>query len=86
MSEPMDLKFWNKPLCYEDVITREWRVIDSAAEAILILDNDWPMTRGKCFAKARKICLQALEGKQSAEKARAAFKKAAKEAHVQVKG
>jgi hypothetical protein len=82
----MDPKFWNKPLCYESALTGEWRVVDSAAEAILILQNRWPLSRGRRLAKARKICLKVLEGKRSAEKGRKSFIRAAKEAHVHVEG
>ncbi len=82
----MDPKFWNKPICFESASSHEWRIVDSTAEAALILMNQWPLATGKKLLKARKICIKVLEGKGSVDKARMAFVKAAKEAHIPVEG
>lgn len=82
----MDPKFWNKPICFEAASSHEWRIVNSTAEAALILMNQWPLASGKKLVKAKKVCIKVLEGKRSVDKARVAFMKAAKEARIPVEG
>lgn len=56
------------------------RVVFDTVEAAQVLMGEWPTDTGVSLTAAKRACLAALEGKQPAESARAAFLKAAKEA------
>ncbi|MBB3238197.1 DUF982 domain-containing protein [Phyllobacterium endophyticum] len=58
--------------------------VSSVAEASEILLRNWPVQRGKELSRARRACLDAIEGKGSVEEARTAFVAAAKEAGILV--
>ncbi|WP_258163224.1 DUF982 domain-containing protein [Rhizobium sp. TH2] len=45
----------------------------------------WPLDTGRAFMAAQRACLAALEGRATADKARAAFIKAADEADVHIR-
>ncbi len=64
--------------------TGELRNVSSVAEASEILRQNWPVQRGKELSRARRACLDAMEGTGSVEEARTAFVAAAKEAGVLV--
>lgn len=59
------------------------RIVTSVREAAeCILSDEWPRRHGKADTAARKALLGAMEGKVSAEDARAAFEQAAKDAGI----
>lgn len=64
--------------------TGELRNVSSVAEAAEILRQNWPADRGKELSRARRACLDAMEGTGSVEEARTAFVAAAKEAGILV--
>lgn len=59
--------------------------VGSIEEAMEFLLQHWPDKRSRKFNTARQACLDALEGKQTVEAARAAFIAAATEAGIYVK-
>lgn len=62
----------------------ELRNVSSVTEAAEVLMMQWPRHKGKALAAARQACLDALEGKETVENARAAFIAAAEEARILV--
>lgn len=64
--------------------TGELRNVSSVAEAAEILRQNWPSDRGKELSRARRACLDAMEGTGSLEEARTAFVAAANEAGILV--
>jgi hypothetical protein len=62
----------------------ELRNVSSVTEAAEVLMMQWPRHKGKALAAARQACLDALEGKETVENARAAFIAAAGEARILV--
>ncbi len=80
----MDKK-WTKPLSYALPQTGDFKTIGSVGEAMVALRSNWPVVAGRQLREARKICVEALEGKRPAAEARRAFIAAAVEAHVFVK-
>lgn len=58
--------------------------VSSVKQATELLAHRWTKHCGPKHAAATKVCLKALEGKASAEEARLAFVKAAKEINVYV--
>ncbi|WP_454818387.1 DUF982 domain-containing protein [Labrys neptuniae] len=52
---------------------------DAAADYLL---NNWPADSGERYDFAKRVCLEAIEGKRDPEDARAAFLLAAEEAGV----
>lgn len=57
-------------------------VIKSAREAIACLKTKWPNNKGLSYAKAKKLCLEAVNGTSPNAEARAAFEAAALEAGI----
>ena len=62
--------------------TGELRNVSSVADAAEILRQNWPVDRGRELSRARRACLDAMEGTGSVEEARTAFVAAAKEAGI----
>ena len=60
--------------------------VASIDEAVDFLLRHWPEKKHQSFDIAHKACLDVLEGRHSAESARAAFIAAAKEANIYVVG
>ncbi|UXN66030.1 DUF982 domain-containing protein (plasmid) [Phyllobacterium sp. A18/5-2] len=58
------------------------RNVTSVMEAAVLLFQVWPKDRGKAYFAARRACIEALEGKATADDARAAFIAAAREVHM----
>ncbi|MDT3379724.1 DUF982 domain-containing protein [Labrys portucalensis] len=56
--------------------------IGDANEAADYLLNNWPADSGERYDFAKRVCLEAIEGKRDPEDARAAFLLAAEEAGV----
>ena len=56
--------------------------IGDASEAADYLLNNWPVDSGERYDFAKRVCLEAIEGKRDPEDARAAFLLAAEEAGV----
>ncbi len=72
----MQNEVWQQP-----VRTRS-DAVKSTFEAIDFLDHHWPNIKGPRFVKARYACLAALDGRESAEVARARFAEAVAEAQL----
>jgi hypothetical protein len=81
----MDPKRWSKPLTLESPKLGRHHTINSTSEAALVLKNNWPIKRGQNLKRARKTCLEVLDGKKAPSEARSAFIAAAVEAHVFVR-
>lgn len=56
--------------------------VGSTFQALDFLDHHWPNIKGPRFVKARYACLAALDGRESAEVARARFQDAVAEAQL----
>ncbi|KAA0695544.1 DUF982 domain-containing protein [Neorhizobium sp. P12A] len=75
-----DLK-WKSPV--EVSFAQEGsKVVQNPFEALVCLTDMWPSIRGLRFLKARSACRAALDGRKTAEEARAEFIAAAKEARL----
>jgi hypothetical protein len=59
--------------------------VASLEDAVEFLQRHWPHNKGRKFNTAERACVDALDGKQSVEAARAAFIEAVKEAGIFVK-
>lgn len=77
--------WWDKSVELELGKPGGYRAVKSTREAVEFLMLRWPQQDGRAFAAAKRTCLQALEGKVKAEKARRAFIKAAEEAHISIR-
>jgi hypothetical protein len=60
-------------------------VVAAVEDAIDFLHHHWPDKKSRKFNTAEKACSDAVQGKQTAKAARAAFVSAAKEANLYVK-
>ncbi|MDX0509951.1 DUF982 domain-containing protein [Sinorhizobium medicae] len=77
--------WWDKSVELELGAEGKYRDVKSTREAVECLSQRWPQRDGRALAAAKRVCLQALEGKVGAEKARRAFIKAAEEAHISIR-
>ncbi len=81
-----DIRKWSRPISFVSPQTGDYRTIESAGDAILVLRApSWPVQAGKQLREAKKVCLEVIEGKRPPAEARRAFIAAAVEAHVFVK-
>lgn len=62
-----------------------YRTVKSTEDAALCLLEKWPTGKGKAYMVAQRTCLDALEGRATAENARQAFIKAAREAQIHIR-
>jgi hypothetical protein len=62
-----------------------YRTVRSTEDAALCLLERWPTGKGKAYMVAQRTCLDALEGRATAENARQAFIKAAREAKIHIR-
>lgn len=69
-TEPVEVNF--------DMSTRN--IISGPFDALALLTENWPHTRGLTFVRARSACRAALDGRKSAEEARKCFEDAVYEA------
>jgi hypothetical protein len=77
-----DLK-WKNPV--EVAFAHEGStVVKNPFEALICLTDMWPDMRGLKFLKARSACRAALDGRKTAEEARAEFIAAAEEAKLKM--
>lgn len=76
---------WDKPVTYEEDDRGGYRTIRGTEEAARALLHRWPVDEGEEFFAAQRVFLEVLDGKRTAEEARAAFLKAAAEADVFVR-
>jgi hypothetical protein len=60
------------------------KTVTGPSEALLCMADFWPDQRGPLYVAARSICRAAIDGRKSAEEARALFISAAQEAHLQM--
>ncbi|MQW88926.1 DUF982 domain-containing protein [Sinorhizobium saheli] len=77
--------WWDKSVELRFGETGNYRDVKSTREAVECLLVRWPLQEGRALAAAKRMCLQALEGKVDTEKARRAFIKAAEEAHISIR-
>ncbi len=57
-------------------------VIAGPFDALALLTENWPHTRGLTFVRARSACRAALDGRKTAEEARRYFEDAVSEAKL----
>jgi hypothetical protein len=62
-----------------------YRTVRSTEDAALCLLERWLTGKGKAYMVAQRTCLDALEGRATAENARQAFIKAAREAKIHIR-
>jgi len=80
------VKTWAKPISFLSPQTGDYRTIQSANEAIIVLQGaHWPVQSGKQLRDAKRICLDVMDGRRPPVEARRAFIAAAVEADVFVK-
>lgn len=60
------------------------KTLGSIGEAIEFLTHDWPVDKGRKFNTAMRVCVDALDGKQSGEAASLAFIEAADDAGIYI--
>jgi len=77
---PIDL--WDRPVELTIDGTDHFRRVSNSREALECLLTCWPTQSGEWYSRARKQCLQAVEGKGNHADAEAAFIKAAEEAGI----
>lgn len=81
----MNRGYWDEPVTMETLTLGRYQSVSSAAEAALILLDEWPVAEGKAFLAAQSACLMAMEGTATPDEARTAFLAAADEAGVYVR-
>lgn len=59
------------------------KIVSGPSEALHCMADLWPDRRGPVYVAARSVCRAAIDGRRSAEEARALFISAAQEAHLQ---
>ncbi|MES5098191.1 DUF982 domain-containing protein [Agrobacterium sp. BA1120] len=69
-TEPVEVNF--------DTSTRN--IIAGPFDALALLTENWPHTRGLTFVRARSACRAALDGRKTPEEARRCFEDAVSEA------
>ncbi|MDW9500070.1 DUF982 domain-containing protein [Sinorhizobium meliloti] len=77
--------WWDKSVELELGTEDKYRDVKSTREAVECLLQRWPRRDGPALAAAKRVCLQALDGKVKTERARRAFIKAAEEAHISIR-
>jgi len=75
---------WSKPIHIE-FPRRLPRVVDGPVAALDILDNEWPVRKGRHYAAAKEVCRAAAARLTSAEAAREIFISASIEAAVPIR-
>lgn len=70
---------WTEPV-EVNFDTSSINVISGPFDALALLTENWPHTRGLTFVRARSACRAALDGRKSAEEARKWFEDAVYEA------
>ncbi|KXG84764.1 DUF982 domain-containing protein [Agrobacterium bohemicum] len=78
----MKLTRWTEPVEVNFDTTNK-NVIAGPFDALALLTEDWPHTRGLNFVRARSACRAALDGRKSPEEARKCFEDAVSEARRQ---
>jgi hypothetical protein len=63
----------------------KYRTVKSTEDAARCLLELWPRDGGKAYMAAQRACLAALEGRVTADKARASFIEAADEADIHIR-
>jgi hypothetical protein len=71
---------WDRPVELMIENSDHFHQVRSSREAIACLMSSWPGDHTTGFAKARRTCMNAINGKARCEDAQAAFLKAAEEA------
>lgn len=72
---------WNEPIEI-GFVQGNTQVISGPSEALNCLANLWPEFRGPHYVAARSVCRAAIDGRKSAEEARAVFISATREARL----
>ncbi len=72
---------WNEPI-EVGFLKGDIRTISGPSDALNCLANLWPEYRGPHYVAARSICRAAIDGRKSAEEARAVFISATREARL----
>ena len=81
----MVIQQWNHGVDLELHGIGGYRTVRSTDDAALCLLQRWPTGKGKAYMVAQRTCLDALEGRATAENARQAFIKAAREANIHIR-
>ena len=81
----MNIGLWHKPVTVRADGAIDMLTVTTTAQAAQILLNRWPTRRGKAFEKAKIICVQVIEGRNTPKKARKAFLKAARKAGLRLR-
>jgi hypothetical protein len=76
----VNIGLWHKPVTVRADGAGDKLTVTTTAQAAQILLNRWPTRRGKALERAKVICVQVIEGRNTPEKARKAFVKAARKA------
>lgn len=72
---------WNEPIEI-GFLQGSTQIVSGPSEALNCLANLWPELRGPHYVAARSICRAAIDGRKSAEEARAVFISATREARL----
>lgn len=78
----MDTSIWDANVELTLECDDHFHVVRSAREAVACLRMSWPKNKGLSYAKAKRACLEAVEGIRPNAEARAAFEAAAEEAGI----
>ncbi len=78
----MKLTRWTEPVEVNFDKTNK-NIVAGPFDALALLTDDWPLTRGLNFVRARSACRAALDGRKSPEEARKCFEEAVSEARRQ---
>lgn len=72
---------WTKPVEISvDQANKD--VVAGPRDALTLLTENWPHTRGLMFVRARSACRAALDGRKTLEEARRCFEEAVSEASL----
>jgi hypothetical protein len=78
----MDTSIWDANVELTTESDDHFHVVRSAREAVAFLMTSWPNNKGLSYAKAKRACLDAVNGIRPNAEARAAFEAAAAEAGI----
>lgn len=78
----MNTGVWDEPVTFATTTLGQYRTITSATEAAHVLMGQSPINDGKELRRARRACLDVLQGTREPTASREAFLRAAEEAGV----
>ncbi|RWX81889.1 DUF982 domain-containing protein [Neorhizobium lilium] len=78
----MDHDLWDRPIEVAIESGDHFKSIRNSREAVAYLMTCWPKRGGESFTIAKRVCMDAVEGRSNASAAEVAFRLAARDAGI----